>query len=449
MDKRHLAIASNNPIFQVATHSMKTPLNDKKVINGWALFDWANSAYFLVIATAVFPTYFTNVSPKVIHFAGLEIPGSALFTYAVSFAYVILAFVSPILSGIADYSGRRKFFMRLFTTMGALSCICLFFFDRPELVWVGTIAFIISSIGAAGALVFYDSYLPQIASDDMMDKVSAKGFAYGYIGSVLLLIVCLILIIFHESLGISNATLPSRLGFVMVGLWWLGFSQITFKRLPPDRPGQGTFLLTKGFRELVKVWHKLKERADILRFLASFFFYNAGVQTVIYVATIFADAELHFSRDELIGTVLLLQLVAIGGAYLFAAVSTRFGNKTSLLTMITIWIVICLGAYFVQEKLQFYLLAGLVGMVLGGIQSQSRSTYGKLLEHMTDDLASYFSFYDVLYKISLVIGTFLFGFTNQLTGNMRSSVLVLSALFIISFVILATVDMRKLEPRMK
>jgi len=429
----------------ISTDLTKAALNDKKVINGWALFDWANSAYFLVIATAIFPTYYDRVLSGSISILGNEMPSTAVFSYAVSFSYVVLALLSPLLSGIADYSGRRKYFMRLFTIMGSLSCVLMVFFSSKETAWLGTTTFIVSTIGAAGALVFYDSYLPQIASEDRMDAVSARGYAYGYIGSVLLLCVCLAIIMFPDAFGITSSTLPSRIAFVLVGVWWLGFAQITFRRLPADIRVQGTDYLSKGVRELKLVWQKLRTRPDILRFLAAYFFYNAGVLTVIYVATLFAQTELGFETAQLITTVLLLQIVAIGGAFLFARVSKIFGNKAALMTMVIIWIVICLGAYFVTSNTEFYLLAGLVGLVLGGIQSLSRSTYSKLLDNMTSDLASYFSFYDILTKISLVIGTFLFGLAIQITGNMRSSVLVLSALFIISLIILATLKTDSLK----
>lgn len=425
---------------------MQTPeLNNRKVINGWVLFDWANSAYFLVIATAVFPIYYTAVSADEVRILGYTIPDSTIFSWSVSVAYILLAFLSPLLSGIADYSGRRKYFMRLFTTTGSIACMILFFFDRAEMVWLGTTAFIISTIGAAGAIVFYDSYLPQIASEDMMDKVSAKGFSYGYAGSVLLLIVCLVIINNPGWFGIESATLPSRIAFLLVGIWWLGFAQITFRRLPNDQRTGSNHMLWKGFHELKKVWNKLRHRRDVILFLVAYFFYIAGVQTVIYLATIFAQEELAFETSQLILTVLILQVVAILGAILFAHVSRAYGNKISLMTMVVIWICICAGAYFVAQKLEFFFLAAMVGLVLGGIQSLSRSTYAKFLEGMTEDLASYFSFYDVLSKMSLVMGTFLFGLATQITGNMRSSVLVLSVLFIISLFVLSLVDMHRMQ----
>ncbi|MDX1408434.1 MAG: MFS transporter, partial [Saprospiraceae bacterium] len=420
-------------------------LNDRKVINGWALFDWANSAYFLVIATAVFPPYFDSVTPDQIRFLGGDISNTALYAYAVSFAYLLVAVLSPLLSGIADYGGRRKYFMKLFTAVGGIACIALFFFATEDLVWLGTTMFILATIGAAGGIVFYNAYLPEIVTEDMYDKVSAKGYIYGYFGSVLLLICCLVMILKPEWFGISSSTLPARISFALVGIWWIGFAQITFRRLPPDRPVRSQRLLAKGLQELRSVWNKVKHQPRLLRFLASFFFYMAGVQTVIYLATIFAQNELNFGSAELIAVVLILQLVAMLGAWLFAKVSDKHGNKTSLLIQIAIWMLICVAAYFVQDKMQFYVIAGFVGMVLGGIQSLSRSTYAKLLEDRTQDLTSYFSFYDVLFKVSLVAGSFIFGFVDQVTGGMRNSVLALIGLFVIGMILMWTVDMRDLR----
>ena len=420
-------------------------LNDKRVINGWALFDWANSAYFLVIATAIFPTYYASVTPDEIRFLGGDISNTALYAYAVSFAYLLVAVLSPLLSGIADYGGRRKYFMKLFTAVGSVACIALFFFANEDLVWLGTTMFILATIGAAGGIVFYNAYLPEIVTEDMYDKVSAKGYIYGYFGSVLLLIFCLVMILKPEWFGISSSTLPSRISFALVGVWWIGFAQITFRRLPPDVPVRAKRLFAKGVQELVMVWGKVRQQQRVLRFLVAFFFYMAGVQTVIYLATIFAQSELNFGSAELIGVVLILQLVAMLGAWVFARVSDRHGNKLSLLIQIGIWMLICVAAYFVQDKMQFYVIAAFVGMVLGGIQSLSRSTYAKLLEDRSQDLTSYFSFYDVLFKVSLVAGSFIFGFVDQVTGGMRNSVLALIVLFVVGMILMWTVDMRDLR----
>ena len=418
-------------------------VNDKKVINAWALFDWANSAYALVISTAIFPAYFNSYTPEKINILGREIINDSLYSYSVSFSYLIIAILSPLLSGMADYGGRRKFFLKIFTVIGSLACITLYFFSGEPQLWLGTSAFILATIGFAGGIVFYNAYLPEIVTEDRYDRVSAKGYAFGYVGSVILLIAILVMIMKPDLFGITDPGLPARIGFVMVGLWWLGFAQITFKHLPKDtRINQGVNLFNKGFEEIKMVFGQLKKQANLKRFLISFFFYSAGVQTVIYLATIFAQEELNFETQELIITVLILQIVAIGGAYLFAQISRWKGNKFSLMAMLVIWIFICIMAYFVFEKWQFYSIAGLVGLVMGGIQSLSRSTYSKLLEDRTKDLTSYFSFYDVLYKLSIVVGTFLFGLVNQLTGSMRYSVLVLVSLFVLGMIFLSIVSLK-------
>ena len=425
-------------------------LNDKRVINGWAYFDWANSAYYLVISTAIFPIYFSNVTEDHIHILGGTISNTALYSFSVSAAYILIAFLSPLLSGIADYTGRRMYFLKGFTLLGSVGCIALFFFSSPETMWVGTAAFIMGTIGAAGGLVFYDSYLPIIATEDQYDRVSARGYAYGYVGSVLLLIVSLIIIQKPDWFGITSPTLPSRISFVMVGLWWLGFAQITFRRLPPDvRVSYTGKLFKHGVKELKHVFQIIKKDRDIKRFLASYFFYIAGVQTVIYLASLFASRELGFKDAELIVTILLLQLVAIPGALLFARISKWKGNKFSLLIQLVIWIIICAGAFLTTSKWEFFSIAGLVGLVLGGIQSLSRSTYAKLLEDRDDDPTSFFSFYDVLSKIAIVSGTFIFGLVNSITGNMRYSVLTLAVFFVIGFILLWTVEKGRINTEEK
>ena len=422
-------------------------LNDKKVLTGWAFFDWANSAYFLVISTAIFPLYFSSITDETVRFLGSELDTGTLYSYSVSFAYLCIAILSPILSGVADYGGRRMFFLKVFTILGSVACIGLFFFKSAGMIWYGTLAFVVATIGAAGGIVFYNAYLPEIATEDMYDRVSARGYAYGYIGSVLLLIFCLFMIQKPEVFGITNSTLPARISFVLVGVWWIGFAQITFRRLPKDHPLKGAHRYVKrGLHELRNVWEDIRGEVDIKRFLYAFFFYSAGVQTVIYLASLFAAEELGFEGSELILTILILQLVAILGAYLFAWVSTLLGNKASLMIQLVIWTLICLGAYFVQEKLHFYVLAGMVGMVLGGIQSLSRSTYSKLLEDRKEDLTSYFSFYDVLFKLSIIAGAFIFGFVNEVTGGMRMSVLALAVFFIVGMILLSIVRIEKTPP---
>jgi len=425
-------------------------LNNKRVITGWAFFDWANSAYALVISSAIFPGYYTANTNPVIRFGSWEIPNSALYSYALTTAYLIIALISPTLSGIADYSGKRKRFLRLFTSLGASACIALFWFKGMATLWIGLLGFILATAGFAGGLVFYNAYLPVIASKDQYDKVSAKGFTYGYIGSVILLVINLLIILQPEKFGLpegdSGTKLAAQIAFVMVGIWWIGFSQIPFKRLPPDNEKDidKTAMWSKGWEETKRVWQIVKKDDKIKKFLLGFLSYNAGVQTVIFMASIFASRVLAFSTSELIILILILQLVAAVGASLFAKLSDQKGNKFVLMIMLVVWFGICIAAYLLQTKIEFYTLASFVGLVMGGIQSMSRSSYAKLLpEGVKKDPTSFFSFMDVVDKLSVVIGTFAFGFIEQITGNIRLSALSLSLFFVIGIILIMQVKFKE------
>lgn len=423
-------------------------LNDKKTINGWAMFDWANSAFALVITAAIFPGYFSEVTQGntegLLDFGWIKLENTAVYAYATSAAYLIITLLSPLLSGIADYGGKRKFFLRFFTTLGSLSCLSLFFFNSVDTLTIGLMGYMLAMIGFAGGLVFYNSYLPDIATEDQYDRISAKGFAYGYIGSILLLCVNLLVIMKPEVFGLSTDNyLPVRIAFLTVGFWWIGFAQIAFARLPPDsnHATKGN-LVSKGMEELKKVWAKVKVNQPIKTFLGAFFCISAGAQTVIFLAAIFGKDELGFETTELITIILLLQVIGILGAYFFAWLSKLKGNIFALIVVALIFIIICISAYFVTQKGQFYGIAAAVGLVMGGVQSLSRSTYSKLIPKGATDLTSYFSFYDVLEKIAIVSGTFIFGVVNQLTGGMRNSVVTLSVFFLISIFFLSRVNMK-------
>ncbi len=419
-------------------------LNNKKTINAWAIFDWANSAYALVISTAIFPGYFEEYTPKEIGLGPLTFSNSSLYSFAVSFSYIIIAILSPLLSGIADYSGRRKFFLKTFTLIGSLACTALFFFKGEPQLWLGTSAFILATIGFAGSLVFYDSYLPLIVSEDNYNKVSARGYTFGYVGSVILLIFILMMILKPEWFGLQGGQMGARIGFLLVGMWWLGFAQYTFKYMPPDKKNLfTTSMIMNGYKEIKGAFQRVKAIPDIRNFLTAFFFYSAGVQTVIYLATIFAKKELGFATGELVLLVLILQLVAIGGAYVFSVLGNRKGNKNSIMIMICIWIVICFAAYFTYDKVMFYIIAGFVGLVMGGIQSLSRASYSMLIPEKDHDTTSYFSFYDVVYKSAIVGGTFIFGLVDNITNNMRYSVLTLAFLFILGFYFMSKTHIAK------
>jgi len=422
-------------------------VNDKKTIRGWAVFDWANSAYALVITAAIFPGYFLAVTDDQINFFGGQISNSTLYAYAISGAYLIIAIFSPLLSGIADYGGRRKTFLKFFTTIGALACITLVFFKTMSQIELGVIAFMIATIGFSGGLVFYNSYLPLITTEDKYDSVSAKGFAYGYVGSVILLIINLFIIMNYGWFDLANEGAASRVAFVMVGIWWLGFAQVTFRALPDDvKIGRKSELVSKGYQELRMVWNAAKHQIYIKRFLMAFFFYSAGAQTVIFMAATFAEKELSFPTEKMIILVLILQLVGILGAYLFAKISELRGNKFTILLILLIWIGICLAAYVVTEDMEFYIVAAFVGLVMGGIQSMSRSTYSKLLPLETEETTSYFSFFDVLEKVAIIIGTFSFGFIEHITGGLRNSVLVLAVYFVIGMLIMFFLKVKPAQP---
>ncbi|MFK8058189.1 MAG: MFS transporter [Saprospiraceae bacterium] len=424
-------------------------LNDPKTINGWAMFDWANSAYALVITVAIFPAYYSSLSDGPVELMGRSYNLASLFSYAISAAYLLLAAVSPLLSGIADASGRKLAFLRGFTIVGSLACLSMWWFEGLDQLGLGTLLFMVATIGFSGALVFYNAFLPQIASEDRYDAVSARGFSFGYVGSIILLVGCLVMILSPGLIGLYDGTdvdliaeatrTATRISFVLVGVWWLGFGLFSFTRLPKDDTSKvEKGWLKAGYQEILKTWKEARSQPALIRFLTAFFFYSAGVQTVLFLASTFAESELAFDTTELIKVVLLLQVVAIGGAWLFAKASSKFGNINALLTMLAIWVAVCCLAYFVTEKTAFYAIAALVGLVMGGIQSLSRSTYSKLIPEDTEDNTSYFSFYDLLEKLAIVIGTFSFGMINQITGGMRASMLSLVIFFLIGGILLWT-----------
>jgi len=418
---------------------------DKKLINAWAFYDWANSVYSLVISTAVFPIYYGAVTNSfdTVPFLGTIFNPISLYDYALSFSFLVVALISPILSGIADYTGNKMKFLKGFCLLGSLSVMCLFFFDGIDTLWVGIVFTILASIGFWGSIVFYNSYLPEVAFPEQQDKVSAKGFIYGYTGSILLLLFNLVMIQKPEWFGFTDASMPTRLTFLLVGLWWLGFAQITFRRLPNnvyDKKPEKDYIW-KGFRELKVVSNELIHHPQLKIFLIAFFLFSVGVQTIILMAGVFGSKELGLPTPNLIATILLVQIVAIAGAYLFSRLSSRIGNITTLKITIAIWGLVCFVAFSIDKSqenvdLYFYALGGLLGLVMGAIQSLSRSTYSKLLPE-TEDHATYFSFYDVTEKIAIVLGTFVFGALIALTGSMQWSVLFLAIFFLASFIVIS------------
>ena len=418
----------------------------KKVVNGWAMYDWANSVYNLVITSTIFPAYYEAVTGDgnentlidKIKIGDYEFSNTALYNYILAIAFVIVAIMSPILSSIADYRGNKKQFLRFFCTMGSLSCASLYFFDSDHIMG-GLISVIIACVGFWSSLVFYNSYLPEIAAPEDRDRISAKGFMMGYIGSVLLQIICFVFVLKPELFGITVGK-ASQISFLLVGVWWVSFGWLAISRLPASKGVKGAHsknLFTQGYKELHKVWLELKTQPLLKQFLLSFFFYNMGVQTIMLAATLYGKSELNIPTTNLIIAILIIQLVAIPGAHLMAKLASKWGNFNTIMVAILIWIGGCIIGYYLPRNglIPFYGLSIIVGFVMGGIQSVSRSTYSKLMPE-THDTTSYFSFYDVTEKVAIVIGMFSFGFINEITGSQRNSVLALCIFFIIGFVLL-------------
>lgn len=420
----------------------------KKLINAWAFYDWANSVYPLVISTAVFPIYYTSMANSFantegdISFLGTHWNPTTLYDYTLALSFLIVAFCSPILSGIADYTGNKLKFLKGFCLMGSLSVMGLYFFDGASTLWVALLCTIFASIGFWGSIVFYNAYLPEVAFPEQQDKVSAKGFMYGYFGSVLLLVFSLVLVQKPDWFGITDPTLAPRITFVLVGIWWFGFAHITYRRLPNNvfnhKPDKN--YIWKGFLELKSVFKSLGQHSQLKYFLIAFFFLSVGVQTIILMAGIFGSEELGLPTLNLILTILLVQIVAIFGAYLFSRLSDKIGNLATLKITLFIWGIVCFIA-FVLDRNQpnidyyFYAMGIVLGFVLGATQSLTRSTYSKLLPE-THDHATYFSFYDVTEKIAIVLGMIVFGLLIALTGSMQYSVLALAVFFLLAFLVL-------------
>ena len=423
--------------------------NNKKLVNAWASFDWANSVYNLIVTTAIFPIYYLSMTHEVyggemVEFFNMTIKNSVLYSYAISFSFLIIVFISPVLSGIADFGGLKKQFMQFFTYLGSLSCIGLYFFTG-ENVEYGIACSVLASIGYAGSLVFYNGFLPEVASNEFMDKVSAKGFSMGYVGSVLLLILNLLLYQNYALFGFEDGGSATRFGFILVGLWWMGFAQISFYYLKDrgERKKITRDILGNGTKQLKKVFETVKSKFVMSRFLSAFFLFSMGVQTVMLLAPLFADKEIGMGADEMIIVVLIIQIIAIGGAYFFAFLSNLRGNGFAISTTLIIWIVICVSGYFLVDKITFYALAAFLGFVMGGIQSISRSTYSKLIPSDAKDTASFFSFYDITEKLAIVIGSLSYGLIDQVTGSMRNSMLFMSIFFIGGFVLLQIANLKK------
>ncbi|MCK7591146.1 MFS transporter [Subsaxibacter sp. CAU 1640] len=416
----------------------------KKLLNAWAFYDWANSVYTLTIASSIFPIFysalFADKVEKIVPAFGFEFKSTALITFVTAFTFLVVSFTSPILSGIADYVGNKKNFMKFFCYTGGLGCIGLYFFSLDS-IYLSLLFYFMGLIGYWGSLVFYNSYLPDIAFEEQQDKISAKGFSMGYIGSVILLIVNLGMVMSQDD-GAAKMEMM-RYSFITVGLWWILFSQYTFYWLPKGTSKGHKVtkdVIFNGFKELKSVWKQLKQNLRLKRYLAAFFVFSMAVQTIMLVAVYFGEEEIAWADSDektmgLIISILIIQIVAVVGAVLTSRASAKFGNIKTLIFVNFVWMSLCIYAYFMITPTDFYIAAACVGFVMGGIQSLARSTYSKFLPE-TKDTTSYFSFFDVAEKIGIVIGMVIFATIDQVTGSMRNAILFLFIFFLVGIVLL-------------
>ena len=417
-----------------------------KLLNAWAFYDWANSVYTLVISSTIFPIYygalFRAKGIEEVELFGFLIRSEALISYVTALGFLIIAFISPLLSGIADYLGNKKFFLKLFCYVGSISCMSLYFFSLEDIIF-SLITYLLALIGFWGSLVFYNSYLPDIAHKEQQDKISAKGFSLGYIGSVILLLICLAMVMMVEE---TQAIQMMKYSFLLVGIWWIGFSQYTYYYLPDNKNSNKMHknLIFNGFRELLKVWHQIKNILPLKRYLAAFFVYSMAVQTIMIIAAYFGEKEVQWGSNSkrttgLIISILIIQLVAVFGAWITSKLVEKFGNIKVLMLLNFLWILICTYAYFVVTPNDFYIAAFFVGLVMGGIQSLSRSTYSKFIPSDTKDTTSFFSFYDVAEKVGIVIGMLTYGYIADITGKIQNAILFLILFFIVGLLLLLRV----------
>ena len=412
---------------------------DKRLVHGWVMYDWANSVYQLTIASAIFPIYYNTVTRSgdnfTVSFFGHAVINTVLYSWAIAAAYLIVAIGSPLFSSMADYSGRRKGFMRAFTMIGAIACGALFFFDKNH-IELGIIAFTLGTIGYGGSIVFYNSFLPVIAEPEDQDRISARGYSMGYLGGVVLLLFNLLMIMKPALFGIaSDSSLPARISFLTVFIWWIAFSQITFSRLPKytfRKRIKRESVLTNGYRELRVVFNQIRKSYKLSMYLTGFFFMMMGLLTTMFMAATYGEKEMGLKEDVLIPTILVIQLVGMLGAWMFARISEKLGNLPALMITILAWTLVCVAAYFITNAIGFVIVALFIGIVMGGSQSLARSTYSKMLPAETTDHTSFFSFYDVMEKLATVAGTFSFGLIEAVTGSMRYSVLAITLFFMTS-----------------
>ena len=423
------------------------PKGSKKLIGAWALYDWANSVYSLVISSAIFPIYYSQYvfsQTNSVEILNLDINKDTLISSVSALSFLLIAFLSPLLSGIADFIGNKKIFMKFFVYMGSLSCIGLYWFEL-ETIEISLLFYTLGLIGFWGSLVYYNSYLTDITCPNQTNRVSAKGYTMGYIGSVILLLINLIMINFYETFGFESEISAMKSSFAIVGVWWLAFSQYSFYHLPSGNKGVKIpkNIIWNGFKELKGVYKFIRTSKRFTRFLLAFFIFSFSLQKVLYIASYFGVSEIEWTSSSeqtsgLIISILLIQVVAIGGAYIFTKMAQKYGNILVLTFAIFLWGAVCLYAYFIKTPIQFYMIAGLVGLLMGGTQPVARATYSLFIPD-TKDTTSFFSFYDVTEKIGIVFGMIFYAIAAQITGTVRFSVIIFMFFFFLGAILLTRV----------
>lgn len=413
---------------------------DKKEKFGWCLYDWANSAFATTILAAILPVYFAeSIVPENgvdMGFLGWDcsLSATSLWGYASGLTSLLILLSAPVLGGIADRINRKKAFLMTFCFMGSFLTVLLYF-SGPSDIFFTLIIFCLAQYCFVGGNVFYDSFLPLLAKGSDMDRLSGQGYALGYLGGGLLLALNILLIQFSDSIGI-NKDMAVRLSLVSAGVWWAFFGSVSFMMFKEENAGyvaKGS-LGSAAIEGLQETWHTIRtiaEHKHILLFLAAYMIYNEGVQTVIRMSSIYGKDELGLSTGTLLGTLLLVQFIGIGGAILMSRVALKFGVKQTVMGLLIVWFAVTIFAYGISSSIEFWILGGAVGLILGGTQALSRSYYGRLVPE--EQTAEFFGYFSVFAKMSAIWGPILFAFIRQVTGTSRLSVLSLGVFFLVGW----------------
>lgn len=432
--------------------SEAAPINDRRTLFGWCVYDWADSAYATTVLAGLLPAYFAKVvvGPDGVFIVGQHFRASTLWALAVAAAAIVVFLTAPVLGAVADFTAAKKRFLLMFAYLGSLFTTLLSFCGSGD-VGLTLAFFVLAQVGFVGASVFYDAFLPQIAGPDRMDRVSGWGYAAGYVGGGVQFSLALLLILFHEKLGIEEG-LAARLGLAMAGLWWAGFTIITALTLREAPPTQSlpdryrnwprtAAVAATGLRRTLETVRRVRQYRPLVLFLVAFMLYNDGIQTVIAMATIFGREELKLSTGDLMLTLLVIQGVAMAGALAFGRLAGWIGAKRAVMVALVLWSGVVIYAYFITTRIEYFALGGVVGIVLGGSQALSRSLYGSMIP--PEGSAEFFGFYTVFSKFSAIWGPLAMATINHLTGSLRLSIVSVVVFFVFGLILLAFVDEQK------